>query len=121
MPPNGIRLLYALEYLIALLAILNLWAEAGGASHMDLISWYTKLGLTLGLATAIVLATAAAVAGERAWNVRSIGWSLVSLVFICAMGAASYYAHIHENDDTDSDDTVTPIACIASPAGGSAA
>src|ERR1700676_586950 len=97
MPPNGIRLVYIVEYMVATVAILNLWAEVGGAGHMDLISWYAKLSLTLGLATAIVMATTAAVAGERAWNARTIGWTLVGLAFVCAMGAASYYAHLHEN------------------------
>jgi hypothetical protein len=111
MPLNALRLAYVLEYLIAIVAILNLWAEVGGAGHMDLISWYTKLSLTLGLATAIVIATASAVGGERAWNARTIGWSLVSLTFVCAMGTASYYAHLHENDDSQSGDTVAPIAC----------
>lgn len=111
MPLNGIRLVYVLEYLVAVVAILNLWAEVGGAGHMDLISWYTKLSLTLGLATAIVIATAAAVAGERVWNARTIGWSLVSLAFVCAMGTASYYAHLHENDDAGSGEQAAPIAC----------
>ena len=109
MPLNGIRLVYVLEYLVAVVAILNLWTEVGGAGHMDLISWYTKLSLTLGLATSLVIATAAAVAGERVWNARTIGWSLVSLALMCAMGTASYYAHLHENDDQPGD-TAAPIA-----------
>ena len=109
MPLNSIRLVYVLEYLVAVVAILNLWTEVGGAGHMDLISWYTKLSLTLGLATSIVIATAAAVAGERVWNARTISWSLVSLALMCAMGSASYYAHLHENDD-QSGDTAAPIA-----------
>jgi len=110
-----------LEYLFAILAILSLWAEVGGAVHMDLISWYAKLSLTLGLSTAIVLATASAVGAERAWNGRTIGWSLVSLALMCAMGAVTYYAHLHENDDANSGE-VSPIGCVypfeLSPAGG---
>jgi hypothetical protein len=110
MPLNAIRLVYVLEYLISIVAILNLWTEVGGPSHMDLISWYTKLSLTLGLAATIVLATAAAVAGERVWNSRTIAWTFVSLAFVCAMGIASYYAHLHENDDSQPGET-SPIAC----------
>lgn len=122
MPSHGIRLVYVLEYLIAVVAILNLWGEAA-SSHMDLISWYTKVSLTLGLALAIVLATAAAVAGERAWNARTILWSLVSLALAGAMGAATYYAHLHENDDSEPGDTAAPIAyhLVVCPAGGSPA
>jgi hypothetical protein len=118
---QALRLAYVLEYLVAIVAILDLWTEAG-ASHMDLISWYTKLSLTLGLALAIVLATAAAVAGERAWNARTIAWSLVSLALVGAMGAATYYAHLHENDDSEPGETTAPIAFhMAHSAGGSAA
>jgi hypothetical protein len=118
MPLNGIRLAYALEYLVAIVAILDLWAEVGGASHMDLISWYTKLSLILGLATTIVFATAAAVGGERVWNGRTIGWTLVSLAFACAMGAASYYAHLHENDDSGPAEPTSPIAFVNFRTGG---
>ncbi len=116
MPLNGLRLIYVVEYLVAIVAILNLWAEVGGASHMDLISWYTKLSLILGLATSIVIATQCAVAGDRAWNARTITWSVVSLALVCAMGTASYYAHLHENDDSQSE-TASPIAVIAGALG----
>jgi hypothetical protein len=117
MPLNGLRLIYVVEYLVAIVAILNLWAEVGGASHMDLISWYTKLSLILGLATSIVIATQSAVAGDRAWNARTITWSLVSLAFVCAMGTASYYAHLHENDDSQSGETASPIALVVGAMG----
>lgn len=114
MTVNAMRLAYVVEYLISIVAILNLWEEVGGPSHLDLISWYTKLGLTLGLATAIVMATASAVATERAWNARTIAWSLASLAFVCAIGAATYYAHLHENDDAGQEEEKTPIAYLTS-------
>jgi hypothetical protein len=118
MPLNGLRLAYVVEYLVAIVAILNLWGEAA-ASHMDLIAWYTKLSLTLGLALAVVLATASAVSGERAWNARTIAWSLVGLLLVCAIGAATFYAHLHESDDANSGENTAPIGLyLGSPSAG---
>jgi hypothetical protein len=39
------------------------------------------------------------------------------LAFVCAMGTASYYAHLHENDDSQSGETASPIALVVGAMG----
>jgi len=108
MPPQTIRVAYMLEFLVALPAVLGFWTEVGGAGHMDFVPWYTKLTLTLGVSTAIVYSTVAAVEAENAWNSKTIAWALVALLFGAAMAGATYYVHVHEPDDPDA--PTTPIA-----------
>ena len=66
-----LRLAYATQFLIALVAVFVLWSEVGGQVHLDLMPWYLKLGLGAGAAFAAVKATSAAVSREYAWNSRT--------------------------------------------------
>ena len=77
------------------------WSQVGGQSHLDLMPWYLKLALGLGGAFTAVKATAAAVAGERAWNAHSLRWLGLMLALLLACGLASYYAHMSEESDQD--------------------
>lgn len=101
MPPYLLRLAYISEFLLAVIAILSLWPQVGGQGHLDLMPWYTKLALTAGLALAIVMGTASAVAHDRAWNAKTVAAFLLGLMLAAGMGAATYYYHLHENDDAD--------------------
>jgi hypothetical protein len=103
MPPNLLRLAYMLEFLVALVAILELWAQVGGQSHLDLMPWYTKLGLTTGLALVTVAGTVCAVSHERAWNAKTIGCLVLGLMIMGGMTAATLYYHLHESDGNDID------------------
>jgi cytochrome bd-type quinol oxidase subunit 2 len=106
MPPFWSRLAFVTEFLVALVAILEVWSETGGQNHLDLMAWYAKLSLTVGLALVTVLGTMAAVSHERAWNAKTIACLLLAVVLAGAMAAATYYVHVHENDDAgDSDDS----------------
>ena len=69
-----LRLAYATQFLIALVAIFILWSQVGGQDHLDLIPWYIKLLLGAGAAFAIVKATAAAVSRDAAWNAVTLRW-----------------------------------------------
>jgi hypothetical protein len=93
-----IRLAYAIGFLIALLALLVLWSQVAGQGHLDLISWYWKLGIALAASFACMKATQAAFEGERAWNRRTLGW--LSLLVVLMFGAAmvTYYAHLYYED-----------------------
>ena len=80
MPPYLLRLAYMSEFLLALVAVLMLWSQVGGQGHLDLMPWYTKLGLTVGLALVTVMGTVSAVAHERAWNAKTIACLLLALM-----------------------------------------
>jgi hypothetical protein len=97
-----LRLAYVALFLIALVAVFTLWSQVGGQDHLDLISWYWKLGLGAGAAFAIAQSAAAAVSGARAWNARSVKWLLVAVALLVGCGIASWYAHVYyEDDDQD--------------------
>jgi hypothetical protein len=107
MPPNLSRLAYMLEFLIALIAIPEVWSHIGGQSHLDLMPWYTKLSLTLGMALVTVMGTVTAVSHERAWNAKTIACLVLALMIAGGMAGATLYYHLHESDDVDTGDNVT--------------
>ena len=96
-----LRLAYATEYLIALIAVYVLWSEVGGQTHLDLMPWYIKLVLGAGAALAFVKATAAAVSQEHPWNGRTLKWFGILLVLLVCCGLASYYCHLYLEDEGD--------------------
>ena len=72
--------------------------------------------LTVGLALVTVAGTVAAVSHERAWNAKTIACLLLALMMAGAMAAATYYFHVHENDDAgDSDDSTVRLVWSDTP------
>lgn len=104
MPPYYSRLAYTAEFLVAMISIFEVWSQVGGQGHLDLMPWYTKLGLSVGLALACVAATISAVRHERAWNAKTVACMLIALAIAAGMAAVTYYYHVHENDDMDNSD-----------------
>ena len=51
--------LYAIEFLIALIAIFTVWSQVGGQGHLDLLPWYVKLSTAMALAWSTVRFTSA--------------------------------------------------------------
>src|SRR5436305_1994839 len=96
-----LRILYVLEYLLALLAVFTVWSQVGGQTHLELMAWYIKLFLGPGIAYAIVRTTMSAVAEERAWSGRTLRWTGMTLLLAAAAGLMSYYSHLYEPDDAD--------------------
>jgi hypothetical protein len=99
-----LRLAYATLFLIALIAVFVLWSQVGGQSHLDYMAWPWKLLLGGGAAFATVKATAASVAGERAWNGKTLRWLGILLLLLVACGLASYYVHLYVEPDDDQQD-----------------
>jgi len=110
-----LRLAYATQFLIAVIAVFILWSQVGGQSHLDLMPWYLKLGLGVGAALAAVKATSAAVAGPTAWNGGTLKWFGVMLLLLAGCGMASYYCHMYlESDESDEPDN-TAVSEILRP------
>ncbi len=97
----NLRLVYILEFLLALIAIFVVWSEVGGQGHLDLVPWYIKLGLGTGVAFAAVNATTAALAQEKPWSGQTLKWVGILLALLVCCGMASYYAHMYLEDQGD--------------------
>jgi len=113
MPPNFPRLVYAGEFLLALVAVLMLWSQAGGQGHLDLMPWYAKLILSLLMSFTVVGGTMAAVKGSRTWNGRTLAWLAAGLLLAAGMTALTYYYHLHEEEaDHEEGDSVALVAGV---------
>jgi hypothetical protein len=110
--PLWLRLAYAVEFFIALIAIISMWSEIGGEGHLDLMPWYIKLSCIVGLAWCSVRFTASLVEQQRIWTGRSAGWFLGILLFCLLMGGITYYYHLHEEPDNGDEDTTAAAAHI---------
>jgi hypothetical protein len=115
-----LRLAYATQFLIALVAVFILWSQVGGQSHLDYMAWHWKLLLGGGAAFSVVKATAASVSGERAWNGRTLRWLGILLALLVGCGLASYYVHLYvepDEDDQQDSSAMLLMAPHASPNG----
>jgi Na+-transporting NADH:ubiquinone oxidoreductase subunit NqrB len=91
MTPKLLRLGYAIEFLIAMMATFTAWSEIGGQDALDLMPWGWKLGFSIGLCAAIVAYTSAIVTNDAFWTLRSAGWMTAILVVVAGMAAVTYY------------------------------
>ena len=114
--PRLLRLIYACEFLVALIAIFTSWSEIGGQAALDLMHWSWKLGLSLALAAAFVAYTAALLTEESLWSLRSARWLTAIVVLTFAMGAVTYFYAL-QVDASDSDETAPTVHHAVSRAG----
>lgn len=109
-----LRLAYTTQFLLALIAVFFVWEEVGGPYHLDLMPWWLKLGLGVGVAYAAVRATAASVAGSSTWNRTTPRWCAAMLALAIGCAVANYYCNLYGEEDDQQDGPVTSLA--AAPA-----
>ena len=112
MPPFIVRLAYVTEFLLALIASLMLWAQAGGQGHLDLMPWYDKLVLPVALAWVTVLATASAATRQKAWNRVTVWCVILALLIASAMGALTYYYHLQEDEEDEGGGNAVAVIAV---------
>jgi len=94
-----LRIAYAIQFIVTMMAVFEIWGQVGGQGHLDLMPWYEKLLFAAALSLAAVKATAAAVQSDRFWSAR--WWLGAILALIAAMGILTYYEHMHEPADDE--------------------
>lgn len=107
-----LRLAYATQFLIAMIAVFFVWEEVGGPYHLDLMPWWLKLGLGTGIAYAAVRATASAVAADSVRNKTTLRWCAAILVLLLGCVVANYYCNLYGEGGDEQDGTDTSIAAI---------
>jgi hypothetical protein len=93
------RIAYAVQFVVTMMAIFEVWGQVGGQGHIDMMPWYAKLLLPGSLSLAAVKATAAAVDRDQFWNKLTTAWLAAALLLITAMGLLTLYEHLHEPAD----------------------
>lgn len=101
----SLRLAYAFEFWIALIAIFTVWSQVGGQAHLDLVAWYIKLACAVALAWSAVKMTGAMVENQRAWNRATAKWFAAVLILSGLIIGITYWYHLHEVlDEPDTDE-----------------
>ena len=104
MPHRLPQILYAIEFLIALMASITLWSQAGGQYHLDLMPWYWKLGLPVAAATTFTRLTMCR-ADASTPKKRAAAWLLAMLLVIACACTVTYYYHLYEPQDNNEETT----------------
>ena len=106
-----LRVLYVIEFLVAVIAIFHVWSELGGA-HLDYMAWYWKAAIGLPAAYVVVRITMAMVSDDAKRVRRMIAWGSVLVLLAVSAGLVTYYYHLNEPQDEENQDqqTVTPAA-----------
>src|SRR5882757_6244364 len=100
-----LRAAYTIEFLVALVATLEFWAQIGGQNHLDLMPWWWKALLSIAMATAVVRMTMAAHPRQ------ALRWLLVVAGLLIGGGITTYYFHLYEPQDESTDEeSVTPTS-----------
>jgi hypothetical protein len=109
--PRLLKVLYSIEFLIALIAIFTVWRDVGGAGHLEYMTWYWKALIGIPGAYVIVRMTMAMAGGDK-W--RTTMWLLALAALAATAGILTYYTHLNEPQDEDEEDpgTITPAAVV---------
>lgn len=103
-----LRAVYGIEFLVALFASFEVWSQVGGQSHLDLMAWWWKLGLSFAMASAVVKLTAVSARQEKLVTKATAFWAFAVLLLLLTAGLVTYYYHQHEpGDDAASDPALT--------------
>lgn len=99
MEARYLRIAYAIQFTVTLMAVFEVWGQVGGQAHLDLMPWYAKLLLSAAVSLAAVKATAAAVQRDRFWSAR--WWLAAVLSLLSVMAILTWYEHMHEPADDE--------------------
>ena len=116
MEPRPLRIAYALEYLIALIAFFECWSQVGGQAPLDLMPWWIKALFAASFACVAVRLTAVAVRNEPFPNVALIRWSLALVAVLVIIGLTTYYFHLNEPTEEDNGDEPATSILMRVPA-----
>jgi hypothetical protein len=107
METRSLRIAYAVEFFLSLIAYFECWSQVAGQAPLDLMPWWLKLSFALLFSTLVVRVTAVAVRNESFPSISLIRWGLALLTLLVIIGITTYFFHLAEPTDEDSDEPVT--------------
>jgi hypothetical protein len=111
MEPRPLRIAYALEFLLALIACFECWSQIGGQAPLDLMPWWLKFLLASALASAFVRLTAVAV-HNRLPSVPVVRWSIAFVLVLVVVAITTYYFYLHLPPDEENTDEPIPTTYV---------
>ena len=112
MEPRPLRIAYAIEFLLALIACFECWSQIGGQAPFDLMPWWLKLLLATGFAAVIVQLTAVAVRNDPFPSVPVVRWSIAFVVVLAVIALTTYYFFLHVPPDEENSDEPVPTSFV---------
>jgi hypothetical protein len=106
MEPRPLRIAYAIEFLLALIALFECWSQIGGQAPLDLMPWWLKTIFAGAFAFTVVRLTAIAVRNDKRPGLALIRWSLALVVVLVVMALTTYYYFLNEPADDQTDEPV---------------
>src|SRR5260370_38481952 len=100
--PTGsrfLRIAYAVQFVVTVIAIFEVWGQVGGQGHIDMMPWYAKLLLSSALSIATVKATAAAVDRDHFENKLMTAWLAAAPRLNAPVGRLTLYWLMHKPAD----------------------
>jgi hypothetical protein len=112
MEPRPLRIAYAIEFLLALIACFECWSQIGGQAPLDLMPWWLKLLLAAGFAAAFVRLTAVAVRNHPFPAVPVIRWGVAFVLVLAVIALITYYFFLHVPPEQDNSDEPIPTSYV---------
>ncbi len=112
MEPRPLRIAYAIEFLLALIACFECWSQIGGQAPLDLMPWWVKLLLSVGFAAVFVRLTAAAVQNHPFPHVPVIRWGVAFVLVLTVIALTTYYFFLRVPPEEDNSDEPIPTSYI---------
>jgi hypothetical protein len=106
MEPRPLRIAYAIELLLALIAFFECWSQIGGQAPLDLMPWWLKLIFAGLFSFVVVKITALAVRNEPRPGLAMIRWGLAMIVLLVLIAITTYYYFLNQPPDEQTDEPV---------------
>lgn len=111
MEPRPLRIAYAIEFLLALIACFECWSQVGGQAPLDLMPWWLKLILATLFAAAVVRLTNVAVRNGPLPSVPVVRWGIALLLVLAVIAITTYYFYLRvPPDEENADEPVSTSA-----------
>jgi len=100
-----LHILYAIEFLIALIAVFTVWSQVGGQGHLDYMAWYWKAAIGIPAAFSAVKLTILLASDHPQRKRRILAWTALLIFLALSAGGLTYYYHLNEPLDEDNQDS----------------
>lgn len=107
MEPRPLRIAYAIEFLVALVACFECWSQIGGQAPLDLMPWWIKLLLATAFAATVVRLTVVVVRTSFP-SMLTVRWGVAMVLVVAVMALTTYYYYLQIPPEEDNGDS--PVA-----------